>query len=316
VTKTQEGWATSLTLNDGAPKALMTINETLKDRAVAPAETFTFPYNGKNLIGWLVLPPGTKPGAKLPAIVSVYGGAVFNDQPPSYVRTDMSNPSFSGQLLATQGYAVIYPSTPLGPASDTNQMSALADEVIAAIDALAAKGVVDPARVGVTGQSYGGFSTAAILSERSDRFKAGVAMAGVYDWIHAYGLRSTGDMFNDDDNMTAGETLLIESGQIRLGKPFWEAPDAYIRNSPIFRADKIDAPLLLLHGDLDLGATGLTGAERLYNAMLRAGKHPALVHYWGEGHVSESASAMRDQWMRLTTWFGVYVKGEKPPIAH
>ena len=316
VTKTEEGWATSLALNEGTSKTLMTINETLKDRAVAPAETFSFAYNGKNLIGWLVLPPGTKPGAKLPAIVSVYGGAVFNDQLPSFVRTDMRNPAFSGQLIAAQGYAVIYPSTPLGPASDTNQMSTLADEVIAAIDALAAKGLVDPTRVGVTGQSYGGFSTAAILSERSDRFKAGVALAGVYDWMHAYGLRSTSDMFNDDDNMTAGETLLIESGQIRLGKPFWEAPDAYIRNSPIFRADKIDAPLLLLHGDLDLGATGLTGAERLYNAMLRAGKHPTLVHYWGEGHVAESAGAMRDQWMRFATWFGVYVKGEKPPLAH
>jgi len=50
--------------------------------------------------------------------------------------------------------------------------------------------------------------------------------------------------------------------------------------------------------------------------MERAGKHPALVHYWGEGHVSESAGAMRDQWMRLTTWFSVYVKGEKPPATH
>lgn len=319
VTKTTEGWATSLTLNDGAPKTLMTINEQFKDRAIAPAETFTYSYNGKSLTGWIVLPPGTKPGAKLPAIVSVYGGAVYGDQPPAYVRTDMPAPLFSGQLLAQQGYAVIYPSTPLGPGSDTNMMSTLADEVIAAVDALAAKGMIDPTRVGVTGQSFGGFSTAAILSERSDRFKAGVAMAGIYDFIHGYGLRSTSDMFSDNVNMTARETMLIESGQagqIRLGKPFWEAPDAYIRNSPIFRADKIDAPLLLLHGDLDLAVTGLTGAERLYNAMLRAGKHPALVHYWGEGHVAEGAGAMRDQWMRLTTWFAYYVKGDKSVARH
>ena len=315
VTKTTDGWSTSVTLNDGASKTLMTINAKLKDRAIAPAETFTYSYNGKTLTGWLVLPPGTKPGAKLPAIVSVYGGAVYGDQPPAFVRTDMYNPLFSGQLLAQQGYAVIYPSTPLGPGSDTNLMATLADETVAAVDALAAKGTVDPARVGVTGQSFGGFSTAAILSERSDRFKAGVAMAGVYDWMHGYGLRSMNDMFDDDDNMAAQETLLIESGQSRLGKPFWEAPDAYMRNSPIFRADKIDAPLLLLHGDLDLAVTGLTGAERLYNAMLRAGKHPALVHYWGEGHVAEGVGAMRDQWMRITTWFGLYVKGEKA-MAH
>ena len=139
-------------------------------------------------------------------------------------------------------------------------------------------------------------------------------MAGVYDWMHGYGLRSTEAMFNDDDNMDAREAMLIESGQSRLEKPFWLAPDAYMRNSPIFRADKMDAPLLLLHGDLDLAVTGLTGAERLYNALLRAGKHPTLVRYWGEGHVAQSDWAIRDQWMRLTTWFAHYLKAEKPAL--
>jgi dipeptidyl aminopeptidase/acylaminoacyl peptidase len=122
-------------------------------------------------------------------------------------------------------------------------------------------------------------------------------------------------MLDDDNNLMASETMLIESSQARLEKPFWLASDAYMRNSPIFRADKIDSPLLLLHGDLDLAVTGLSGAERLYNAMLRADKHVTLVRYWGEGHVAENDWAMRDQWMRITTWFGVYLKGEKPPAV-
>jgi dipeptidyl aminopeptidase/acylaminoacyl peptidase len=310
--KVADGWTTTLYLNDGASRVFTTFSAAMKGRAVAPVEKFTFQYNGKPLTGWVVLPPDG--GSKLPAVVSVYGGAVYGNQPPSFTRTDFPVLVFDGQLLAQQGYAVIYPSTPLGAGADTNLMSTLADEVIAAVDALAANGTIDPARVGVMGQSFGGFSTAAILSERSDRFKAGIAMAGVYDWVHGYGLRPMEEMLDDDDNLMASETMLIESSQAQLEKPFWEAPDAYIRNSPIFRADKIDTPLLLLHGDLDLAVTGLSGAERLYNAMLRAGKRPTLVRYWGEGHVAQSDWAMRDQWMRITTWFGVYLKGEKPQV--
>jgi dipeptidyl aminopeptidase/acylaminoacyl peptidase len=101
---------------------------------------------------------------------------------------------------------------------------------------------------------------------------------------------------------------MIEHGQIQLQKPFWEATDAYRRNSPIFDIQNIHSPLLFLHGDLDLATTGLFGAMRMYNAMVRAGKTTALVHYWGQGHVAQSASAIRDQWSRITTWFDHYLK--------
>jgi len=313
VSKSADNWTTTLHFNGVETRNLAVLNAGLKDRAVSTPEKFSFTYNGSQLSGWVVLPPGIAPGAKLPAIVSIYGGSVYGEQAPFNTRTDFPLPLFSGQLWAAQGYAVIYPSTPLGAGADTDMMATLAGETTAAIDALAAKGTVDPARVGITGQSFGGFSTAAILSERSDRFRAGVALAGVYDWVHGYGLRAMESMLDDDGNMLSHETFLVESGQSRFGKPFWAMPEAYVRNSPIFRVDKIDAPLLLLHGDLDLAVTGLSGAERLYNAMLRAGKTPTLVRYWGEGHVVNDDWAVRDQWMRMTAWFAHYVKGEKPP---
>lgn len=79
---------------------------------------------------------------------------------------------------------------------------------------------------------------------------------------------------------------MVETGQIGLRKPFWDTPQSYMRNSPIFHVKSINAPLLLLHGDLDMGVTGLPGAERMYNALLQAGKKPALVRYWGQGHVA------------------------------
>lgn len=299
-----EGWSTSLRFDGG--DVLTTFNENLKGRQAAGVRAFRYAFKGRELTGWVVVPDNAS--GPLPAIASVYGGLVHGAQPPRQALTSVYSPIFSGQLLAAHGYAVIYPSTPLGAGSETDVMADLAAAVIAAVDALAAEGVVDPERVGVTGQSFGGFSTAAILARRSDRFRAGVATAGIYDWLGSYGIKALEYTLSDDGRNTADESKMIETGQIRLGRPFWEDPQPYIRNSPIFHVDDIDSPLLIIQGDLDMGVTGITGAERMYNALVRAGKQPTLARYWGEGHVAMSEAAIRDQWMRITTWFDTYVK--------
>ena len=305
LSRSDEGWSSSLLLNDRGERVVLTVNAALKDRAEAQVKAFHFTYEGKKLNGWVVLPPETKPGSRLPAVISVYGGTVYGAEPAAQAKAEIS--IFSGQLLAAQGYAVVYPSTPLGQGANSDVMGTLAGELVAAIDALAADGIVDPKRVGVIGQSFGGFSTAAVLAKRSDRFRAGIAMAGIYDWMFGYGLVSVGHMFSSNGDIYTPEIKMIENGQIQLQKPFWEASDAYRRNSPIFDIQNIHSPLLFLHGDLDFATTGLPGAMRMYNAMVRAGKTTALVRYWGQGHVAESASAVRDQWARITTWFGHYL---------
>lgn len=311
LSKDDQGWTSTLllTTNGTTAHTILTVNAGLKDKAVAKAKSFGFTYEGKELTGWILLPPNAKPGIRLPAVVSVYGGTVFGTKPPSQAEPGYVVPVLSGQLLAAQGYAVVYPSTPVGEGSTTDVMKTLAGEAVAAADAVATKGIIDPHRVGVMGQSFGGYSTAAILAERSDYFRAGVAMAGVYDWMAGYGMLPIGDVLSDDGDISDVENRMIEDGQIRLGKPFWKAREAYMRNSPIFRVEDIDSPLLLLHGDLDLGVTGLLGAERMYNTMLRAGKDNfALVRYWGQGHVADSASAISDQWSRIIAWFDHYLK--------
>lgn len=313
LTRTEDGWTSSFVLDDGTPHPLVTVNGGLKGKAVAEVEKFDYTAGGRKLNGFVLWPPGAPRDTKLPVVVSVYGGMVYGDQPPPHARPAIDVPAFSGQLLAAEGYAVVYASTPLGRGAHSDQPAQLADAVVAAIDALAARGGrIDPQHVGVMGQSYGGFSTAALLAQRSDRFKAGVSLAGLYDFFHAYGQRSFEEMFSDEPLGTVAAKF-VEEGQGQLGKPFWQAPEAYLRMSPIFHVDTLDAPLLMLHGDLDMGGTDLAGAERMYTALLRAGKKPALVHYWGEGHVAQSGAAMRDQWMRITAWFGHYLKGE--PIS-
>lgn len=309
LTRVEDGWTSSFIYDDGTPRQLVTVNAGLKDRAVAPVEKFTYTVGKRPLNGFVMWPPNAKKGAKLPAVVFVYGGTVYGDTPPSFTKPDVGTPVFNGQLLAAEGYAVIYPSTPLGAGSDSDQPAQLADAVVAAIDALAAGGRIDPKRVGVMGQSYGGFSTAALLSKRSDRLAAGVSMAGLYSFVHGYGARDFASVFSNDQLSTVFARF-IEQGQGNLGKPFWQNPDAYIRNSPIFHVETLNSPLLMLHGDLDIGPTDLLGAERMYVALLRAGKKPTLIHYWGEGHVAQAAVSQRDQWSRITTWFGHYLKGQ------
>lgn len=308
LSRVNDGWSSSLLLNDRGERAVLTVNTALKDRAEAPVKPFQFTYEGKQLNGWVVLPPGARPGSRLPAIVSVYGGIVYGAEPDSQAKAEISIPIFSGQLLAAQGYAVVYPSTPLGQGANSDVMDTLAGELVAAVDALATDGIVDPERVGVMGQSFGGFSTAAVLAKRSDRFRAGIAMAGIYDWVFGYGMVSVDRMLSDSGDIYNPEIKMIENGQIQLQKPFWEAAEAYRRNSPIFDIQNIHSPLLFLHGDLDAATTGLPGAMRMYNSMVRVGKTTALVHYWGQGHVAQSASAIRDQWSRIITWFDHYLK--------
>jgi dipeptidyl aminopeptidase/acylaminoacyl peptidase len=304
VISSADGWRRSLTARvDGHDRVLVTVNEHMRHKAIAPATKFQYRTGDRDLVGWYLAPP-MMPPRPFPAIAVVYGGEMQGERPP---MASAVPPVFSGQLLAAQGYVVIYPSLPLESARTSDPMTLLADESIAAVDALATQGTVDPARVGVMGQSLGGWTTAAILAARSDRFRAGVAMAGLYDYAWPYGTPGLVELLTDDGRFKGSTVSGIENGYLRPG-PLWKDPRAYERISPIYQADRIDAPLLMLAGDLDIPATSLAGAMRMYNALVRAGKQPVLVRYWGEGHVAQSPAAWRDQWYRVSTWFDHYLK--------
>jgi dipeptidyl aminopeptidase/acylaminoacyl peptidase len=308
-----DGWTSSLVLAGAGERTLALANRHLSDKAVIAPRRFTYSVAGKPFKAWVVDPRGGK--AAGPAIVSVYGGRVLGDVPPGDAGTTEPPPPSSvliesGQLLAGEGYAVIYPSLPIRAGADSDVMQALADHAVAAVDALAAEGVVDANRVGIMGHSFGGYSTAAILARRSDRFKAAVAHAGSFDEIASYGARAFLEGASEDGREEPLTIRFAEAGQIRLKQPPWQALDAYVRNSPFFHVEKIDTPLLMLHGDVDRQGVWYTGAERMYSALVRAGKKPTLVRYWGEGHVAASEAAIRDQWSRVKKWFGHYLRGE------
>jgi dipeptidyl aminopeptidase/acylaminoacyl peptidase len=199
----------------------------------------------------------------------------------------------------------------MGPAASTDVAGTLTDETLAAVDAAARAGWIDPGRVGIIGHSFGAFSTVAVLSRRPDRFRAGIAMSGPYDFSAGWGARLPQDLLVDTDGhgFTMETVGFVENGQIGLGAPPWAAHAAYERASPFFAASRITTPLLLTAGDLDLGSTSLQQSERLYAALLRSGNPAVLVRYWGEGHVQADPGAVRDQWARFGAWFDHYLKG-------
>lgn len=296
-----DGWARRLQITGGrAP--LLTLNAAWSGRAVAKPVPFTYTALGRSLTGWALLPPGRGPA---PAIVWIYGGDVQGATPPAAALPGRQpTPLVSGQLWAARGYAVIYPSTPLPAGAEADIPAILAAQTEAATAAAAARGWIDPGRVGLIGHSFGGYSVAAVLS-RSPRFAAGVALSGPYDFVAAWGARQPLEALTDVDGYGFVEETVgfVEAGQIALQAPPYAALEAYRRNSPLFAASTLTAPLLLMAGDLDQGAAGLSQAERLYAALTRAGRPAAMVRYWGQDHVQDDPWAVRDQWGRATAWF-------------
>ena len=101
----------------------------------------------------------------------------------------------------------------------------------------------------------------------------------------------------------------VERGQARLGGTPGADPQTYVRNSPIFAADRIRTPMLLLQGDKDVAP--LSQAEEMFSSLYRQNKDAVLVTYWGEGHVVTSPANVRDLYARIFAWFDEHLEATK-----
>ncbi len=252
---------------------------------------------GKLLKGALLLPPNLIDGQAYPTVCLVYAGSVLVDAERAF--SNGFNPVGSlPRMLADMGYVVLRPSIPLTP---TGQKSSPAEEipapVLAALDRAIEMGIADPERIGVLGQSYGGYTTQVLIT-RTTRFKAAVSMAGLSNLISHYG------DFDARRRHRAGKSTApnwAEQGQVRMGVPIWDDPWNYVENSPVFRLEKVETPLLLIHGDLDF--VGIQQAEQVFTGLDRLGKTVELARYFGEGHVFSKPANIRDSWQRIVAWF-------------
>ncbi|HEY4337736.1 MAG TPA: prolyl oligopeptidase family serine peptidase, partial [Puia sp.] len=162
---------------------------------------------------------------------------------------------------------------------------------------------VDTTKMGLQGHSWGGYQVAYLVT-RTHQFAAAEAGAPVANMTSAYGgIRwETG----------ISRQFQYEKSQSRIGSTLWQRPDLYLKNSPLFRADKVTTPLLMMHNDADGAVPWYQGIE-YFSALRRLGKKVWLMQYNGEGHGLTERRDRKDWSIRLSQYFGYYLKGEHPP---
>ena len=252
--------------------------------------------DGLPLSFMLYLPPGTKPGTPLPTVVWAY--------PLDYAEKGVagqiagSSKRFttirgSSQLFfLLQGYAVLDNAAMPVVGPPETAYDSFVDQIVANAKAAIAKavelGVTDPERVGVGGHSHGALMTANLLAY-SDLFRAGIARSGAFN----HTMRPFG--FQNER------------------RTYWQARDTYIKLSPVLQADKINEPLLLIHGELDQNpGTVPMQSEKLYEAVRGVGGTVRLVMLPYESHGYAARESIEHVLFEMLAWFDRHVKNAAP----
>jgi dipeptidyl aminopeptidase/acylaminoacyl peptidase len=263
----------------------------------------------KPLKAWLILPIDYKEGVKYPMVTWVYAGSVMSDvRKPFLSRLDDPH-ALNMQLFAMHGYALLFPSMPLSAEGATSDpLLDLTNGVLPAVDKVVEMGIADSDRVGLMGQSYGGFSTYGLITQ-THRFHAAASLAGLSDLFSLYGQFDARMRYTQFPQENIFMMWLFENGQARMGHAPWDDLGRYLRNSPIFYVERVDTPLLIIQGDMDYVA--MQQGEEFFNALYRQGKRAEFVRYWGEGHVLESPANITDMWQKLFAWFDEFLAAPK-----
>lgn len=162
---------------------------------------------------------------------------------------------------------------------------------------------IDSTRMGLQGQSWGGYQTAQLIT-MTNRYAAAMAGAPVANMFSAYGGIRWGSGVN--------RQFQYERTQSRIGKTIWEAPELYVENSPLFHLPNVSTPLLIMANDKD-GAVPWSQGIELYTGMRRLGKPCWMLNYNGDDHnLLQNANRM-DLSIRMRQFFDHYLKGEKKP---
>ncbi|GHO61215.1 hypothetical protein KSC_001070 [Ktedonobacter sp. SOSP1-52] len=275
--------------NDQQQERVLSFNPDLSQVAVGTSRLIEYrALDGQPGLAALLLPPTYREGEPIPIIVEVYGGAMNANHLHGFgVTQDVIH----GQILVNHGYGLLTPDMPL---KDHDPLSQLSRHVLPAIMRLIDQGIADPKRIGLMGQSYGGYSTLALLTQ-TQIFSAAVACAGTYNLIASY--FTLGQVGND-------EWLgWCESGQGRMGGSLWEKRPAYIENSPLFYLERVTAPVLLLCGGQDPGAPEQAAAA--FIGLRRLKKKVEYRCYQDEGHWSGTwnEASYRDLCGCVLSWF-------------
>jgi len=255
--------------------------------------------DGVSLSATLYLPAGydAERDGPLPAFVWAYPRE-FKSADAAGQRTDSPHQfkyvSYWGAVpYVTRGYAVIdNASMPIIGEGEAEPNDSFRSQLVlnakAAIDEGVRRGIIDPDRVAIGGHSYGAFMTANLLAH-SNLFRAGIARSGAYNrTLTPFGFQ-------------AEERL------------YWEAPEVYYTMSPFMHADKINEPILLIHGEADNNSgTFPIQSERFYNALKGLGQTARLVMLPHESHGYRARESIMHMLWEMDRWLETYVKNAPP----
>jgi dipeptidyl aminopeptidase/acylaminoacyl peptidase len=257
--------------------------------------------DGQEYGGWLLTPPGDTAARELPLIVDVYPGWVQDEATSPFA---ILSPYFlNQQLFAARGYAVLLPSVPdVNELRGAERLRSLTVGILPAVDTLIARGIADPDRLAIVGQSAGGYATLGLIAQ-STRFKAAIASASYSNLISLYGTFYGQHRYGDGGDPQAGQVLRmlqLERGYASMGGPPWENLDDYMGASPLFHVSKVQTPVMLVHGDFDF--IPIQQAEEYFTALYRLDQRVLFVRYHGEEHAPSTRANVIDLWERMDAW--------------
>ncbi len=274
-------------LESGEAETILEANPWRLDVAQPVRKTIEFKdANGREQEAALFLPNNAPAEGRLPMVVTIYPGSDFSNRNRYHSEA---------QLLTSAGYAGLYPDSIM---EDHNPIDQIVGVTIPAVDRAIEMGIADRNRIGVWGHSYGAYGVMALVV-RTRAFRAAVANA-------PFGINMTSTYVIDRYRMG-----WCEGKQARNGGSLWEKRDAYIKNSPLFAFDQVDAPVLVICGTRDV--PGSVNAQETFLGLSRLGKRVEMREYKRESHLMTdwSAEDTRDYYESVLNWFDQYLQEEQ-----
>jgi dipeptidyl aminopeptidase/acylaminoacyl peptidase len=276
------------------------VNPELRDLALGELKAIAWrSFDGMEIWGLLLTPPGYAAGRKVPLLVYCHGGpngGVTYGLFPQFMHVVSQVDYYPVEAMASAGFAILFP-MPRGGAGygEAGQRSIVnawgeADykDIMTGVDHLIAQGLADPDRLGVMGASYGGYMTNWIVTQ-TNRFRAASAGASLSDLADEYFLSDAGEIMAE------------------YFKRPWEARDSYAAHSPLTFADKVTTPLLIQHGERD-NRVPIANAWKFYRALKQMGKIVELDIHPRSGHVFYEPMQEREAMGRNLDWFRKWIR--------
>lgn len=253
--------------------------------------------NGGRHQAMLYLPAGYEQGKTYPMLTYIYErlSQEYNVYAvPNLTR--YSNPS----VFTSRGYAFLKPDIEY-KVNDPGRSAVWC--VVPAVKAAIATGMIDTARIGLQGHSWGGYQTSFITTQ-TRIFKTAVAGAPLTDMTSMFG-----SVYWNTGN-TDGSIFISSQGRFTGGPN--EVPEAYIRNSPQTFAQNLTMPFMILHNDRD-GAVDFNQGITYYNHLRQLAKEVVLLEYVGENHGLARPANQKDYALRMTEWFDTFLRDQPAP---